>query len=340
MLRKDTNGAAVLLHCRRGKQGQKSSGARLGLAASMAAIACLFCFFVLFTTHNTFRWASALPRCRTLATLAGNPSVVPEAQAPEGDAGCAATAVAPSGLPFPLRLAAGCSLHTVEMSGMHGMRRFGDGTAHTLVIYVYAHTGGYEVETGGVGCLSCLLLLDHLLWGRPSARPPSTAMSCLLLPGPGCPVALAAVTRMVPPFSHPFTTTPDAEYQHNLRFFLEFGVQPNDGCDYLVVVQQVRTRVAAVVVFLAAAESATTMAGCQRQHNRRKRHAGGGHSRLCRRRAPAAAAGPQLTALHAPACCRAGRGHPGFCAAADARQRAGGAAPQRVLRLGHLWLGH
>ena len=29
------------------------------------------------------------------------------------------------------------------------------------------------------------------------------------------------------------------EYEDNLRFFLEFGVAPGDGCDYLLVVQQV-----------------------------------------------------------------------------------------------------
>lgn len=44
-----------LLPCRRGKQGQKSSTARLGLAVSLAAVACLICLSVLFTTHNTFR---------------------------------------------------------------------------------------------------------------------------------------------------------------------------------------------------------------------------------------------------------------------------------------------
>lgn len=31
----------------------------------------------------------------------------------------------------------------------------------------------------------------------------------------------------------------DPEYQDNLHFFLEFGVRPGDGCDYLLVVQEV-----------------------------------------------------------------------------------------------------
>ncbi|KAI3431515.1 hypothetical protein D9Q98_004565 [Chlorella vulgaris] len=62
------------------------------------------------------------------------------------------------------------SIHSVPLSGMHGMHRFGDGTAHTLIIYVYAHT--------------------------------------------------------------------DVEYEENLLYFLEFGVQPGDGCDYLIVVQE------------------------------------------------------------------------------------------------------
>jgi hypothetical protein len=29
------------------------------------------------------------------------------------------------------------------------------------------------------------------------------------------------------------------EYEENLKYFLEFGVQPGDGCDYLLVVQTV-----------------------------------------------------------------------------------------------------
>lgn len=61
------------------------------------------------------------------------------------------------------------STHSLAMNGLHGMRRFGDGGADTLVIYVYAHT--------------------------------------------------------------------DVEYSDNLRYLLEFGVAPTDGCDYLVVVQ-------------------------------------------------------------------------------------------------------
>lgn len=64
------------------------------------------------------------------------------------------------------------SAHSLAMTGLHGMRRFGDGGADTLVIYVYAHT--------------------------------------------------------------------DVEYADNLRYFLEFGVQPGDACDYLVVVQSGR----------------------------------------------------------------------------------------------------
>jgi hypothetical protein len=47
-----------------------------------------------------------------------------------------------SHLTSPFLSPACCSIHSVPLSGMHGMHRFGDGTAHTLIIYVYAHTGG------------------------------------------------------------------------------------------------------------------------------------------------------------------------------------------------------
>ena len=33
--------------------------------------------------------------------------------------------------------------------------------------------------------------------------------------------------------------TADVEYEENLKYFLEFGVQPGDDCDYLLVVQEV-----------------------------------------------------------------------------------------------------
>ena len=38
-------------------------------------------------------------------------------------------------------------------------------------------------------------------------------------------------------FGFPIKTDP--EYEDNLKYFLEFGVRPGDGCDYLVVVQEV-----------------------------------------------------------------------------------------------------
>lgn len=45
----------------------------------------------------------------------------------------------------------------------------------------------------------------------------------------------------------------DVEYEDNLKYFLEFGVRPGDGCDYLVVVQQARRLGAAVEVVMDAA---------------------------------------------------------------------------------------
>lgn len=30
----------------------------------------------------------------------------------------------------------------------------------------------------------------------------------------------------------------DTEYEANLRFFLKYGVQQDDGCDYLIILQQ------------------------------------------------------------------------------------------------------
>lgn len=38
--------------------------------------------------------------------------------------------------------------------------------------------------------------------------------------------------------THP--NPPDVEYEDNLRYFLQMGVRPGDGCDYLLVVQEVR----------------------------------------------------------------------------------------------------
>ena len=32
----------------------------------------------------------------------------------------------------------------------------------------------------------------------------------------------------------------DLEYEHNLRFFIQHGMWEGDGCDYAIIVQQVR----------------------------------------------------------------------------------------------------
>lgn len=37
----------------------------------------------------------------------------------------------------------------------------------------------------------------------------------------------------------------DPEYEDNLKYFLEKGVRPDDGCDYLLVVQEVGVQLTA-----------------------------------------------------------------------------------------------
>ena len=51
-------------------------------------------------------------------------------------------------------------------------------------------------------------------------------------PAPHC-------TGTVLMYCHCTACTADVEYEENLKYFLEFGVQPGDGCDYLLVVQTV-----------------------------------------------------------------------------------------------------
>lgn len=105
--------------------------------------------------------------------------------------------------------------------GRQGLRRYGDGTAHTLVIYVYAHTGGWV--------LPLPLLLLH------------TSEACRSLERPA---PLDAAAGRSPPMRCHAPGLPssavsaDPEYEGNLRFFLEAGVVPDDGCDYLLIVQE------------------------------------------------------------------------------------------------------
>jgi hypothetical protein len=65
------------------------------------------------------------------------------------------------------------------LGGLHGStHRFGDGTADTLVIYVYAHTGGCCIAAALPGVLRHAAvvavgwgsLLSCLLWALPALR--------------------------------------------------------------------------------------------------------------------------------------------------------------------------
>lgn len=118
-----------------------------------------------------------------------------------------------------LRLRCYRSAHSLAMNGLHGMRRFGDGGADTLVIYVYAHTGEAARNSCNPPCAG-----GAHVWPKAPTRGP---ISRVASPPFGVPPVLPASGFGVA----------DVEYSDNLRYLLEFGVAPTDGCDYLVVVQ-------------------------------------------------------------------------------------------------------
>lgn len=122
-------------------------------------------------------------------------------------------------------------------------------------------------STGGSQAVLPRLFLAVLLckaWPcrthAPDAEPThSTARHASLHPTP--PPPHASLTQ---PCHPPLLTLPtppahahaDVEYEENLLYFLEFGVQPGDGCDYLIVVQEVRGGVG-----LTGAQSVLAVAG-------------------------------------------------------------------------------
>lgn len=112
------------------------------------------------------------------------------------------------------RSAFGGALSLPAGLGRQGLRRYGDSTAQTLVIYVFAHTGGCWRPTG----------VGPLCWWWPAA------VAGWMV---GAGQQLVSPTRAPSLHAHA-----DPEYEGNLRFFLETGVAPDDGCDYLLVVQE------------------------------------------------------------------------------------------------------